>query len=148
MKEIELLFDKVCTEKGLPLDDGLKVIYVFRDTSDKDEKHWIIHEVLYIGKSIDADGRLNASHNKIPLAKAKLQKGHFLTFAYCVFHGNVSDETIRMYENALLLRTKPSLNRVNVDHYHYEPILIKISGERSTLLPDSIKIGDNETENN
>ena len=144
MEEISLVFDKVCTEKVLPLNDGLKVIYIFRDTSDKNENHCLIHKVLYIGKSIDADGRLNAGHNKIPLAKAKLGKGHFLTFAYCVFHGNVSDETIRMYENALLLRTKPPLNNDNVNHYHYEPIALRITGERSTLLPDYIKIENDE----
>ena len=144
MKDIDLIFDKVCTEKGLPLDEGLKVIYVFRDTSDKDKDHWYIHKVLYIGKSIDADGRLNASHNKIPLAKARLKNGHFLTFAYCVFHGNVSDETIKMYENALLLRTKPPLNSNNINHYHYEPITLRINGDRSTLLPDSITIESDE----
>lgn len=145
MKEKTIIFKNVCKEKALPLDENMKIIYIFRDTSNLNDKYWSIHEILYIGKSIDANGRLNSNHEKIPLAKHRLKEGHFLTFAYCVFNGNVSDETIREIENALIYKVKPILNIENKDNYNYGPIRIDVSGVRSTLLPKTIII-NNATE--
>ena len=129
--------NNIYKENNLPANEDEKIIYIFRDTSDKDEKTWIIHEILYIGESTNAEDRLNSSHEKIPLAHEKLNKGHFLTFTYHRFNGNTSENTIRAIENALIAKHKPVLNNQNKKEYHFEKypeIEIVCVGPRSTLL--------------
>ena len=135
--DLEFKEENVYTMKSLPADEGEKIIYVFRDTSYNNDGKWIINEILYIGKSIDSDGRLNVSHNKIEPANQKIETGHFLTFTYHKFNGNTSDETIRAIENALIYINKPCLNKNGVDNYNFDSygdIEVHCSGVRSTKL--------------
>ena len=139
--ELEFTLSNVYKESGLPANENEKIIYVFRDTSDKDEKTWTIHKILYIGESTNAKNRLNSNHEKIPLAHEKLAKGHFLTFAYYKFHGNISDDSIRAVENALIAANKPELNDQNKKEYHfdkYPQIKVICKGPRATLLKETI----------
>lgn len=143
MNKFELNFktENVYTTNSLPADEGEKIIYIFRDTSNSSDGKWNIHEVLYIGKSIDSDGRLNKSHNKIKLAQDKLSDDHFLTFTYHKFDGNTSDKTIRAIENALIFENKPCLNVNGKDSYNYDEygdIEVKCVGERASLLKEHI----------
>lgn len=138
-----LNFDKknVYTLDSLPANKDEKIIYIFRDTTKTSNGMWLIHEVLYIGLSIDAESRLNSSHNKIEPAKKLLKAGHFLTFTYCKFDSGVQEKTIRAIENALICSNKPCLNEKNKDNYHIEEygnIEIHCFGHRSTKLVKDI----------
>ena len=145
---LEFNIENIYRIESLPANSDEKIIYIFRDTSNSKTKgFWTIHQILYIGISLDAKERLNTSHNKIQEAQPYLKDGHFLTFSYHRFHGGTSEETIRAIENALIHANAPPLNDQNKKEYHFEKygeIDIECTGPRATLLKKELHLPEGD----
>lgn len=143
LHKLNFPLNQVYKVENLPADENKKIIYVFRETSDKDKDTWNIHRILYIGISTNAENRLTKSHEKIDPALQMLKDNNFLTISYHVFNGNTSEDTIRAIENALINQNQPPLNDQNKKEYHFEKygnIDITCEGPRATLLKKNISL--------
>lgn len=123
-----------CNKSGVPAESGVYLVYRCMYNADSDTV--TLHELIYIGKSVDVNNRLQ-QHEQDQDFDGQCSKNETLCYSFAP----VELAHLDIVENALIFAQKPRLNENLKDHYNHHHASFVLLGRCALMNYTDFKIG-------